>query len=395
MRVAFLTLSYNSAMYNSLIRKFVDNGHDVVVITPTYNSKGRFTEENGINILFFKSLPMLNVGIIPKGIANILFPFFSLFGIRKYLKNHCFDLILMTTPPLAFYRLSKYLKNKNKKSLFYLILRDIHPEGAKFIGLDKYKIIYSYFRKQEKKLYLLSDFIGCMSPRNITFIEEKNQYLDKNKLLLLPNWEDFKQYTEPDLSIIKKYNLEEKFIVLYGGNMGIPQGLDIIIDLANEKKHLSDVLFLFVGNGTEREYLEEKSKKLKLNNIKFLDFIPRNDFNEIMKISNIGVISLHKNVPIPNIPSKTLAYFVNKLPILASIDKITDYGDYIIDKSNSGLWSYAENFKDLSSNFDIMYNNFELRSKMGENGYNYLKDNFTTDKTYSKIMKSYNTKHGN
>lgn len=395
MRVAFLSISPNSAMYNNLIKQFADNGHEVVVFTPIYNQKGFFDDKKEIKILYFKSMPMLNIGIIKKGIANLLFPFLSIYGVKKYLKNNSFDLILMTTPPIAFFKLSKYLKKKNTNSILYLILRDIHPEGAKFIGLDRYKLIYSYFRSIEKKLYKLYDYIGCMSPKNIEFIKERNRYLQNDKLRMLPNWEDCPNYLPPNISLLKKYDIENKFIVLYGGNMGIPQGLDIIIDLAKEKKHLTDVIFLFIGKGTEKNRLENRAKDLNLNNVRFMDFIPREDYNEILKICNIGIISLHKNIPIPNIPSKALSYFASKLPILASIDKITDFGNYIIDKSHSGLWSYAENFNDFSSNFDIMYNNPELRIEMGKNGYKYLKENFTTDIAYNEIIIAYNYKYGN
>jgi hypothetical protein len=181
MKVVFFTLSHNSAMYNSLIREFVRKGHDLTVVTPTYSRKSTFVVEDGLKILYFKSLPMLNIGIIKKGIANLLFPYFCMKGIKQYLKNEAFDLILMTTPPLGFYQPIKYLKRKNTRCIFYLILRDIHPEGAKFIGLDKIKPVYAYFRKIEKNLYQLADFIGCMSPKNISFIAEKNPTINIKK----------------------------------------------------------------------------------------------------------------------------------------------------------------------------------------------------------------------
>ena len=395
MKVAFLTLSHNSSMYYGLIQMFKENGHEVTVFTPTYKGKSNIVTKDGIRILNFKSLPMLNIGIIRKGIANLLFPFLSVYAAKRLLKKESkFDLILSTTPPIAFYKLVGFLKKKNKKAIFYLILRDIHPEGAKFVGLHKYKLIYNYFRNIEKKLYELADYIGCMSPGNIRFIEERNPQLKKGKLRMLPNWENKVEYSEPILDIKEKYQLENKFIVIYGGNMGIPQGLDIVLELAVSKKHLKDVVFLFVGKGTERGRLENKVKEMDLENVRFMGFIPREDYDDLLKVSDIGLISLHKDVPIPNIPSKTLGYFVNKVPILASIDFVTDYGDYIIEASNSGLWSYATDFEKFSSNFDILYKDKTLRIKMGESGYQYFLENFTTDKAYNEIMESYYLKNG-
>lgn len=395
MKVAFLTLSHNTGMYYGLIRMFRDNGHEITVFTPTYEGKNNIVTKDGIRILNFKSLPMLNIGIIRKGIANLLFPFLSVYGAKQLLKkDNKFDLILSTTPPIAFYKLVSFLKKTNTKAIFYLILRDIHPEGAKFVGLHKYKLIYNYFRSIERKLYSLADYIGCMSPGNIHFIEDRNPELNKGKLRELPNWENCVKYSDPISDIKTKYQLENKFIVIYGGNMGIPQGLDIVLELAAAKKHLKDVLFLFVGKGTERRKLEDKAKEMDLENVRFMDFIPREDYNDLIKISDIGLISLHKDLPIPNIPSKTLGYFVNKVPILASIDFITDYGEYIIETSNSGLWSYATDLEKLSSNFDTLYEDNTLRKNMGENGYQYFLRNFTTDKAYNEIMESYYSKNG-
>lgn len=386
MKVAFFTLSHNSSMYYSLIEMFRDNGHEVTVLTPTYEGKSYIVAKDGIRILNFKSMPMLNIGIIRKGIANLLFPYFCMKGIKQYLKNEAFDLILMTTPPLGFYQPIKYLKRKNTRCIFYLILRDIHPEGAKFIGLDKIKPVYAYFRKIEKNLYQLADFIGCMSPKNISFIAEKNPTINIKKLRLLPNWEEVCKYEEADKNIRSKYNLGDKFIVLYGGNIGIPQNLRILLKLAERKKTLKDVIFLIIGKGTEKVKLMKQAKKMNLNNVCFMDFIPRDDYNNLMKLCDIGFISLHPKVPIPNIPSKTLGYFQAKLPILAVTDSITDYGKFMLDKSQSGLWSLATDFEKLCVNFDKLYYDPILRKQMGENGYNYFLKNFTTDKAYSEII---------
>ncbi|KAA6347111.1 hypothetical protein EZS27_005404 [termite gut metagenome] len=392
MKIAFLTLgNHKSALYGSLIHELVNKGHEVCVINPTYDGKSELVKiEKGLRVLYFKSLPMLSIGIIRKGIANLIFPYLCLKSMKKELKDEHFDLILMTTPPLGFCKPVRYLKNKNKGSIFYLILRDIYPEGAKFIGLDKYKLIYGYFRAIEKKLYKTADFIGCMSPKNISFIKERNSYLTDSKLRLLPNWAYLDKYTNPDENIKKKYDLENRFIVIYGGNMGIPQNLNILLQLAGQKRTLKDALFLFVGNGTEKNTLKRTAGEMQLSNVRFMEGLPQEDFDDLLKVCDIGFISLHPKVPTPNIPSKTLAYFNAKLPVLAAIDPITDYGEYLLDKGQCGLWSLSIDIEGLSLNFDKLYYNTTLRKQMGENGYNYLSQCFIVDKAYDEIIVAYN-----
>ena len=210
MKIAFFTISHKGPMYGGLIEEFARNGHDVTVIVPKYTGKTEFQIENNINVLYFWSLPLLNINIIRKGIANYLLPYLSLYAVKKILNNQSFDLIISPTPPLAYYKAIDFLKKKNPRALFYLILRDILPESARFIGLDKIKPIFNYFRNIEKKNYELADFIGCLSPKNIEFLKEKNPQISISKLELLPNWRTPKfEIIINENQIREKYDLEE------------------------------------------------------------------------------------------------------------------------------------------------------------------------------------------
>tara|TARA_Y100001958_G_C21241301_1_gene569130 strand:+ start:1869 stop:3044 length:1176 start_codon:yes stop_codon:yes gene_type:complete len=389
MKIAFFTIDHKGPMYGGLIKEFAKNGHDVTVIVPKYSGKSEIKKENNIDVLYFWSLPLLNINLISKGIANYLLPYLSLHAVKKKLINHNFDLIISPTPPLAYYKAIDYLKKKNPSAKFYLILRDILPESARFIGLDKIKPIFKYFRNIEKKNYELSDIIGCLSPKNIEFLKEKNPQLSINKLELLPNWRTpTSEIIIDKKQIRKKYNLEDKFVIVYGGNMGIPQGLEAVIKLAEIKQKLLDVVFLFIGQGTEKKKLENLVSKKKINNVRFYNAIPQSDYIKLMCICDIGIISLHPNLFIPCIPSKTIGYWAVKLPILALVDSLTDYGSYVIESSKSGLWSLSSDIKKTSENFDILYNNRNLRKSMGKNGFNYFIENCTSKITYTKIIQS-------
>ena len=99
----------------------------------------------------------------------------------------------------------------------------------------------------------------------------------------------------------------------------------------------------------------------------------------------MGLICLNEKFTIPNIPSKTLSYFNAKIPILASIDRSTDYGT-ILDEAKAGLWSYTGDIDAYEHNFDVLYRNKSLRKTMGENGYDYLCNFLTSSKAYRTII---------
>jgi hypothetical protein len=221
MNVLFFTLNYKSGMYLQLADEFILNGHKVTFVSPTNIGKNRIEKYKQHNVLLFRSNKLINVSLIRKGIANLLMPYQCKRAVSKFISHYDIDLILMSTPTLGFYESIKYLKKRNRDIRFYLILRDIHPEGAKFVGLDKYKILYNYFRSMEKSLYNCADRIGCMSPHSVKFISNMNPEISKSKVELLPNWGTINnQNALIETNILEKYGLIDKFLVIYGANMG-------------------------------------------------------------------------------------------------------------------------------------------------------------------------------
>ena len=96
-------------------------------------------------------------------------------------------MILYSTPPITLTNLIKRLK-KVSNAKTYLLLKDIFPQNAVDLNLLKHGgILYNYFRKQEKVLYKISDFIGCMSPANLKYVLDNNPQIEKKKLEVNPN----------------------------------------------------------------------------------------------------------------------------------------------------------------------------------------------------------------
>lgn len=384
MNVLFLSIVPKGDMYLSLADQFREQGHTVCFLSPTEENT-HFDELNGHKILYFHSGKMLNVSIPRKGINNLLFPRYALKAVKKFLSPKDYDLILMTTPPLGYLSSIKYLKKKNQNIKFYEILRDIHPEGSTHI-LKKVPGLFGYFKKQAASLYRIADGIGCMSPHSVKLVQENYLPDCKDKVHLLPNWGREIEYKKPSQSTLQKYGLEGKYVIIYGGNLGKPQNLPLFLKLAKDKMQYKDVLFLFIGKGTEKEHLREIVKNEGITNVRIEDFIPSQDYLDVLRCASVGIITLSPIMFFANCPSKTVSYWQNRIPILASLDKVTDYGTYFLDRSKSGLWSYATDYKSLSENFDKLYNDPALRNEMGDNGYNFYIENYTVDKTYKDII---------
>jgi len=392
MRVLFLMFAFPDMdvsfnMYTALVEEFIKNGHDVSVVAPVNQQrKTEISIEKGISILRVKTLPIKNVGNIRKGIANLLLPYQYDRAINKHFKNKKFDLVVMPTPPITLVKLAAKIKYQNN-ALFYLVLRDIFPQNAVDLGfMRKGGFIHRYFRKKERNLYNEADVIGCMSDGNIRYILDHNKSIPENKLEVLRNFQKKYDYSQNSNQIGKEvYGLEGKFVVVFGGNMGKAQQLENVIELAKKCSVYPNVLFLLLGEGTAMQRLETSITERNIINIKILGTIPKQEYQDLLGICDIGLISLHQNFSIPNIPSKTLDYFNVGLPVLASVDKATDYGS-VLDEANAGLWSYAKDIEAFKHNFDKLYLNPELRKEMGKNGRKYFEQFLTPDIAYQKII---------
>ena len=397
-KVLYISLSFvdvreTTSLYSDLIQEFITNGHDVLVLAPHFydGQKSELVVEGGIKILRVPVSGLFSNNKYIKGLSNVLLPFLYKRALKKLKISLDFDLVMMPTPPITLLNLALWVKKKSKAKV-YLILRDIFPQNAIDLKIMKpNSFIHNYFRKKEIALYELADKIGCMSPANIAYIERHNPKVDKTKLHLLPNWENSPQWDEnlDENEFRAKYGLNDKIVAIYGGNIGLPQRMENIIELAQHCSELEDLVFFLVGFGTEHEKIAALIKSLNLKNVILIESVPKPEYVKFIQISDIGLISLNQDFTIPNFPSKANSYYGYKKPILASVDVNTDFG-IILEEIGAGFWSEAGDVASLKNNLLKLYKDPELRKKMGENGYQYMKNNLLTEHAYRTILNEIN-----
>jgi len=394
MNIIFLTLvEINSieerGIYQDLLRKFRDEAHDVTIVTPVERRKDistNFKKKDGVSILQVKTFNIQKTNIIEKGIGTLAIEYQFLSAIKKYLSDSKFDLILYSTPPITFGKIIEFIK-KRDHAYSYLLLKDIFPQNAidmKMLKEDGF--IHKQFVKKEKKLYQISDTIGCMSPANVEFVVKHNPDVNPQKVEVNPNTIEpvTFNYLEGEKSSIRtKYDVPvDKKVLVYGGNLGRPQGLDFLLETIKETTH-EDAFFLIVGDGTEFLRIKTWFDNNKPTNAKLLQRLPKEDYDKLLAACDIGLIFLDKDFLIPNFPSRLLSYLEMNIPVLAATDSNTDIGD-IIEANSCGFKVLAGDQEDMQNKLNkLLTSNL---SNLAENGKKLLYDNYTVDKSYDLII---------
>lgn len=376
----------SGGMYLDLVKQFVHAGHDVTIIAGT-GAETSYSNEKGIRILRVKSLPILYVkSSIKKGIGMALLPYFYRRAFNKYLYQEKFDWIVMPTPPITLIDFVKSIKRKMGARL-YLILRDIHPQSSASLGEIKKKWMVNYLYRRSDLGYKLADIIGCMSPANISFIQRYHKIPESTRCSVLYNWMSYEPYNQEEFSELRaKYNLQGKYIVLFGGNIGVGQRIENIVDMAVHYKNDSNIVFVIIGKGVKKDELRQIAKEKDLDNMLFLDFMPRDEYLRFVKSVDLGLISINENNAAPTCPSKAVSYMSLKIPILALINSNNDYGQILTDQAHAGYWAVGSDKKRVYELFDELYRHPDLRKQMGDDGFKFFCEHLTTEKVYLEMI---------
>ena len=399
MNILFLTLHPISdiserGIYTDLTREFIRHGHQIYIVVPAerrFHLPTGIKESDGAKILSVKTLNIQKTNLIEKGLGTLLLEYQYQRAIRKYWENIKFDLILYSTPPITFNRVISSVKRRCEAKT-YLLLKDIFPQNAVDLGMfSKDSFVYKLFRKKEERLYQLSDHIGCMSPANVEYVLRHNPSITAERVEVCPNSIELygKESEYNNGGLLQKLNIPtDKLLLIYGGNLGRPQGIDFLMDVlaANEKR--TDTYFVVVGNGTEYGKISQWFRNNTPHNSCLIPSLPKQEYDDLVSACNVGLIFLDNRFTIPNYPYRLLSYLENRMPVLMATDMNTDIGP-IAEKNGYGLWTESGNLETFMEMVEFVAEDRERLKLMGEKGYDYLKDNYTVERTYRIIMKHF------
>lgn len=304
--------------------EFLRQGVVPTVITSGADTQTIFnlTEIDGISVLRLKTPEHKNVDRIRRALAEVLMPFFMIKNFRSStLANAKWDAVVWYSPTIFLGPFIYYLKIRNACPS-YLILRDIFPAWALDLGILKKGLVYYFFRVFEKFQYSVADCIGVQAVGNLDYFKTWPNFSHK-KIEVLHNWLSPKPISNCSIDIAT-LPIANRKIFVYAGNMGIAQGMGDLLDLAEASLCRNDIGFLFIGRGSDMEFLRLDAKERGLINTVFCDEIDAHEIPGLYAQCHVGLIALDARHKTHNIPGKFLSYLQSGLPVMAIVNEGND-----------------------------------------------------------------------
>jgi colanic acid biosynthesis glycosyl transferase WcaI len=359
MKILLVTDSYPpeirsaSHLMLELAQELTIRGHEVTVITtwPEYNLDQReqqkhFNEletEGSIKVIRVKTLPHHNVNYVVRALSQLLMPVQFLLKLRRYKVQA--DAVVVYSPPLPLAFVGSWLRRKGVRNL--LNVQDLFPQNAIDLGILRSKMQIRFFRALERFAYRTADIVTVHSEGNQKMLLAQNPTIS-SKLRILHNWVDIDHHAANEASVDyrKQWGITQKYVAVFAGVMGPSQYLELILGVAERMQEQADLLFLLVGDGKEKERLQQLAKDKNLSNVRFEGFISRDTYPDLLNACDIGLVCLSPQNQTPVVPGKILGHMAAGLPVVAFLHPASDGHRLIVDaqcgiSADSGDWEHC------------------------------------------------------
>ncbi len=373
--------------WNELTRNWTECGHNVMVLAGMIHANGseKKAEYKGH---YFKKKQQGNVTVwrchvseaYNKNFAGRFWGYFSFMfssiwaGLFK--AKGKFDVVIVTSPPL-FVGFSGYIISRIKRIPFVFEVRDLWPESAIDTGVLTNKFIIRTAYWFEAFIYKKAKLINVLTPAFYKTLAESKKVAEE-KMIMIPNASDFNLSEQLlnnfDREAFRKENgFNNRFVITYVGAHGVANHLEQLLD-AGKLLEDTNVLFLLIGQGMEKERLKRLAKDMKVINVRFIDPVPKKEVFKYIIASEMGASVLKKVDTFKTIYSnKTFDYMSCKKPILMAIDGVSRE---LVEQAKCGSFVEPENKEDYNRIIREYLCDTKRIETEGFNGYNYAKNNF-------------------
>ena len=383
--------------WNEFTRVWTAQGHTVTVLGGMmhYNGKEKIAEYKGKHFVKKQQGPVTvwrchvsesyNKHFIGRLWGYFSFMCSSLYAGLFKAKGK-FDVVIVTSPPL-FVGASGYLVSRLRRMPFVFEVRDLWPESAIDTGVLTNKLVIKLAYWVEGFIYKRARLINVLTPAFYTALREKKG-IPASKLIQISNASDFslseKLLNDFDRDAFRKeHDLDGRFVITYVGAHGVANYLEQLID-AGEVLKDTNVLFLLIGGGMEKERLMKMAADRKVTNVRFLDSVPKAEVFRYILASEMGASVLKRVDTFKTVYSnKTFDYMSCRKPILMAIDGVSRE---LVEAAGAGVYVEPENIDEYNRIIRSYLHDPARLQREGDSGYRFAKENFDREVLAKKYI---------
>ena len=390
MRVLLLSMNFypeptgTGPVIANLARELKEIGHEVTIVAGfTYYPKrivpesyrGKFMVEEE-----FEGMRCIRTWIycgpetraIDKILHHTSFSISSFFGALKTGKQ---DVIIAVSPPL-FEGITGWIISKIKRAPMIFRIEDMLPDAAIIYNLITNKTQIRILKWIEKFIYKKSKKIIAICNGFVKNLREKQ--VPEEKIVLIPHWADVEHIfpMEKYNGFREAYGIEKQFLAVYSGNIGLSQGLEVILEAAKRLAHEKNIQFLIIGDGVQKKSLIEKAEREKITNVKFLPVQPKEMLPKLLSAADVSLVTQKPNVLNINVPSKIFNIMASGRPMIVGVNPMSDAAE-IVRNAKCGILVKAGDPDELAEAILQLYRNPELCERLGNNGRKYVQKHYS------------------
>jgi colanic acid biosynthesis glycosyl transferase WcaI len=251
---------------------------------------------------------------LPGRFGNYLSFLLSAFWAALWLK--CPDLVVVETDPPLLCLIGWYMQRMRGAKLV-VYLQDIHPDIAVALGKIRNGLLVRGLRGLMFRTYRRADRVIVLSRDMQQRLVDSG--VEPRRVVCIRNWVDTAEVRpiKCDNPFRKQHGLDDRFIVMYSGNLGLCQRLEDIVAAAGFLRDRADILFLLVGSGAFERELKEQVRALGLSNVRFLPYEPKATLAESLSAANLHLVPLDPRVASCLMPSKFYGVLASGTPLVA------------------------------------------------------------------------------
>lgn len=297
------------------------------------------------------------------------------------------DVLFIISPPLGLAVVAWFLSRFWWRVPYVFHVADLQPDTALDLGMVKpgtvARLLYAVERLAYRRAAVVSTLTEAMRARIVA------KGMPAEKVRLLPDWTDPELFELPAPAdgrpLRREFGLADQFVVLHIGNMGVKQGLEVVLAAAERSRHVEGVTYVLVGDGAMRPMLQAHAQARGLSNVWLIPLLPREPFLGLLALADVCLVTQQRTVADVVFPSKVLTLLAAGKPVIASVSAASEVAR-VVAAAGAGQVVTPEDPDALGAAVEQLRRDAVLRGRMAAAGRSYARRAWDRETTLQSML---------